>query len=59
MLVSRWGDNLVAIAQLAESLDRSSFQLAMQIVPIDWWTTQLPDRRSTAEKERFYRRSLG
>jgi hypothetical protein len=42
-------DNLVAIAQLAESLDRSSFELAMQIVPIDWWVTQLPDRPSTAE----------
>jgi hypothetical protein len=37
-------DNLVAIAQLAESLDRVSFELAMRIVPIDWWTAQLPDR---------------
>jgi hypothetical protein len=26
-------DNLVAIAQLAEALDRSSFDLAMRIVP--------------------------
>jgi hypothetical protein len=42
-------DNLVAIAQLAESLDRSSFELAMQIVPPEWWAAQLPDRRSTAE----------
>ena len=40
-------DNLVAIAQLAESLDRGSFELAMRIVPLEWWTTQLPDRRST------------
>src|SRR5215831_7994350 len=40
-------DNLVAIAQLAESLDRGSFELAMRIVPLDWWTTQLPDRPST------------
>jgi hypothetical protein len=39
-------DNLVAIAQLAESLDRGSFELAMQIVPLDWWTQQLPDRPS-------------
>jgi len=39
-------DNLVAIAQLAESLDRSSFELAMRIVPLDWWTEQLPDRPS-------------
>jgi len=41
-------DNLVAIAQLAESLDRGSFELAMRIVPIDWWEAQLPDRPSTA-----------
>jgi hypothetical protein len=37
-------DNLVAIAQLAESLDRSSFELAMRIVPVDWWVAQLPGR---------------
>jgi hypothetical protein len=37
-------DNLVAIAQLAESLDRGSFALAMRIVPLDWWASQLPDR---------------
>jgi hypothetical protein len=42
-------DNLVAIAQLAESLDRSSFDLAMRIVPFEWWVAQLPDRPSTAE----------
>jgi hypothetical protein len=41
-------DNLVAIAQLAESLDRSSFELAMQIVPLDWWQAQLPERRPGA-----------
>jgi hypothetical protein len=45
-------DNLVAIAQLAESLDRGSFELAMRIVPIDWWTAQLPDRPSAAENLR-------
>ncbi|MFL5909307.1 MAG: hypothetical protein ACJ768_01870 [Gaiellaceae bacterium] len=45
-------DNLVAIAQLAESLDRASFELAMRIVPLDWWTAQLPDRPSTAENLR-------
>jgi hypothetical protein len=42
-------DNLVAIAQLAESLDRGSFELAMRIVPLDWWAAQLPERPSTAE----------
>lgn len=45
-------DNLVAIAQLAESLDRGSFELAMRIVPIDWWVAQLPDRPSAAENLR-------
>jgi hypothetical protein len=44
-------DNLVAIAQLAESLDRDSFELAFRIVPLDWWVTQLPDR-PTAENLR-------
>ncbi|MCL2768559.1 MAG: hypothetical protein FWD42_00415 [Solirubrobacterales bacterium] len=39
-------ENLVAIAQLAESLDRGSFELAMRIVPADWWVTRLPDRPS-------------
>ena len=42
-------DNLVAIAQLAESLDRGSFELAMRIVPFDWWVAQLPERPSAAE----------
>jgi hypothetical protein len=42
-------DNLVAIAQLAESLDRSSFDLAMRIVPPEWWAAQLPDRPPTPE----------
>ena len=41
-------DNLVAIAQLAESLDRGSFELALRIVPLDWWASRLPDRRSDA-----------
>jgi hypothetical protein len=45
-------ENLVAIAQLAESLDRGSFELAMRIVPLDWWEAQLPDRPSTANSLR-------
>jgi hypothetical protein len=45
-------DNLVAIAQLAESLDRGSFELAMRIVPLDWWVAQLPDRPSAGESLR-------
>jgi hypothetical protein len=45
-------DNLVAIAQLAESLDRGSFELALRIVPLDWWTAQLPDRPAATENLR-------
>ncbi len=45
-------DNLVAIAQLAESLDQTSFELAMRIVPVDWWRSQLPDRPSASENLR-------
>jgi hypothetical protein len=43
-------DNLVAIAQLAESLDRISFELAMRIVPFEWWAAQLPERPSTVSR---------
>ena len=39
-------DNLVAIAQLAQSLDQGSFEIALRIVPLDWWVAQLPDRPS-------------
>jgi hypothetical protein len=42
-------ENLVAIAQLAESLDQASLDLAFRIVPLEWWAAQLPDRPSTAE----------
>jgi hypothetical protein len=42
-------ENLVAIAQLAESLDRGSFELAFRIVSLDWWRTQLPEPPRTAE----------
>jgi hypothetical protein len=45
-------ENLVAVAQLAEALDRGSFELALQIVPLEWWAAQLPDRPSTAESLR-------
>jgi hypothetical protein len=42
-------ENLVAIAQLAESLDRRSFELARRIVPVDWWRTRVPNRPSAVE----------
>jgi hypothetical protein len=49
---SGYADNLVAIAQPAESLDQGSVELAMRIVPLDWWVAQLPDRPSTAQNLR-------
>jgi hypothetical protein len=33
---------LVAIAQLAETLDRATMQLALRIVPLEWWAERLP-----------------
>ena len=33
---------LVAIAQLAESLDRSTLDLAMRLVPLQWWAERTP-----------------
>jgi hypothetical protein len=43
--------NLVAIAQLAESLDRVSLTIAMRIVPLDWWASQLPDRPASLRSD--------
>jgi hypothetical protein len=34
-------DRVVVITQLAEQLDRSTLQLAMQIVPVEWWEGRL------------------
>ncbi len=34
-------DRLVVIAQLAEELDRGTLQLAMRLVPVDWWRARL------------------
>jgi hypothetical protein len=42
-------ENLVATAQLAESLDRASVELAFEIVPLDWWASQVPDRPTTPD----------
>lgn len=32
---------LVAIAQLAEELDRGTLELALRLVPVEWWTARL------------------
>jgi hypothetical protein len=34
-------DFLVAIGQLAETLDRATMQLALRIVPMEWWAERL------------------
>ena len=34
-------DRIVTIAQLAEDLDRTTLELAMRIVPVDWWAARL------------------
>jgi hypothetical protein len=39
-------DYLVGIVQLAEKLDRATLELAVRIVPVEWWAKRLP---STAE----------
>jgi hypothetical protein len=33
-------DRVVAIAQLAEELDRGTLELALRIVPFEWWTAR-------------------
>ena len=37
----RLADRVVVIAQLAERLDRRTLELAMRIVPVEWWAAQL------------------
>jgi hypothetical protein len=34
-------DRIVVITQLAEDLDRGTVQLALQIVPVQWWEERL------------------
>jgi hypothetical protein len=41
-LDSGWlADRIVVIAQLAESLDRGTLELALRIVPVQWWEARL------------------
>jgi hypothetical protein len=34
-------DRIVAITQLAEELDRGTLQLALRLVPVEWWVARL------------------
>jgi hypothetical protein len=41
-LGSEWlADRIVVIAQLAEELDRGTLDLALRIVPVQWWEERL------------------
>jgi hypothetical protein len=41
-LSGEWlADRIVVITQLAESLDRGTIELALQIVPVQWWEERL------------------
>jgi hypothetical protein len=37
----RLTDRIVTITQLAENLDRTTLELAMRIVPVEWWAARL------------------
>jgi hypothetical protein len=41
-------DRIVVIVQLAESLDRGTLDIAVQVVPVEWWEGRL---RTTAQAE--------
>jgi hypothetical protein len=41
-LSAEWlADRIVVITQLAEELDRSTLELALRIVPVEWWQERL------------------
>ncbi len=41
-LGGQWlADRIVVITQLAEDLDRTTLDLALRIVPVEWWETRL------------------
>jgi hypothetical protein len=46
---------IVVIAQLAEELDRTTLELALRVVPVEWWQARLGatvplDRRQGAAR---------
>jgi hypothetical protein len=41
-LSSEWlADRIVVITQLAEELDRTTLELALRLVPVEWWEERL------------------
>ena len=49
-LDEQWlADRVVMIAQLAEQLDRGTFEAALRIVPVEWWESRLGTTAPSAE----------
>lgn len=47
----RLADRVVSITQLAERLDRGTLELAMRIVPLEWWAARLGTTTPTSGPE--------
>ncbi|MCU1363469.1 MAG: hypothetical protein JWM55_1297 [Acidimicrobiaceae bacterium] len=48
---SHWlAERVVIITQLAETLDRRTLEIALQIVPIDWWKERLGTKTSAQSR---------
>src|SRR5579863_679084 len=50
-------DRVVAIAQLAERLDRGTLELASRLVPVEWWAARLGATTSTSTRTASQSRS--
>jgi hypothetical protein len=48
----RLADRLLAITQLAERLDRGTLELALRIVPVEWWAARLGTTVPTVSDDR-------
>jgi len=47
----RLTDRIVAITQLAEALDRATLELALRLVPVEWWAARLGTTVPTTQFE--------
>jgi hypothetical protein len=47
----RLTDRIVAITQLAEALDRATLELALRLVPVEWWAARLGTTVATTQFE--------
>jgi hypothetical protein len=51
-------NSIVAVAQLAEELDRETLELARRIVPIDWWKRRLGATNRAREAPHRWQRKI-